>query len=61
VFGDRPVPEAVARLGDVVVIPRAAVAIEDPADTGALRLVARHGGLTRAEMLVPICLYASVG
>jgi hypothetical protein len=61
VFGDRPAPEAVARLGDVVVIPRAAVAIEDPADTGALRLVARHGGLTRAEMLVPICLYASVG
>jgi len=61
VFGHRPLPEATARLGDVAVIPRAAVAIEDPADSGALRLVARHGGLTRAEMLVPICLYSQAG
>jgi hypothetical protein len=60
-FGDRPAAEAMARLGDVVVIPRAPVGIEDPLDTGALRLVARHGGLTRAEMLVPICLYAAAG
>jgi hypothetical protein len=30
------------------------MAFLDPADTGELRLKARHGSLTPAEMLVPL-------
>ena len=42
------------RLGDVVLLPFTATAFLDPADTGELRLRARHGSLTPAEMLVPL-------
>jgi hypothetical protein len=45
------------RLGDVALVPYQPVAYLDPADTGEMRLVCRHGSLTPAEMLVP-CLVA---
>jgi len=48
------------RLGDVALVPYLARAYQDPADTGELRLVCRHGSLTEAEMLVP-CLAATSG
>ncbi len=53
-FGGRLRPEVAARLGDVALVARVPVAFVDPADTGELRLVARHGSLTSAEMLVPL-------
>jgi len=53
-FGPVVSPEAAERLGDVAVVSRSRVAIDDPADTGPIRLVGRHGGLTEAEMLVPL-------
>jgi hypothetical protein len=46
------------RLGDVALVPFLPVAYMDPADTGEMRLVCRHGSLTSAEMLVP-CLAAT--
>ena len=49
-----PSPEVAARLGDVVLVPFAPTAFLDPADTGELRLKARHGSLTSAEMIVPL-------
>jgi predicted AlkP superfamily pyrophosphatase or phosphodiesterase len=42
------------RLGDVALVPFEPVAFLDPADTGELRLVCRHGSLTSAEVLVPL-------
>jgi len=42
------------RLGDVALVAHAPVAFLDPADTGETRLLARHGSLTEAEMLVPL-------
>jgi hypothetical protein len=42
------------RLGDVALVPHAPIAFLDPADTGETGLVARHGSLTAAEMLVPL-------
>jgi hypothetical protein len=53
-FGGPLSPEVAARLGDVALVARAPVAFFDPADTGELRLIARHGSLTSAEMLVPL-------
>ena len=49
-----PRPTVAARLGDVALVPFAPTAFLDPADTGELRLKARHGSLTPAEMLVPL-------
>ncbi|MDA8291486.1 MAG: alkaline phosphatase family protein [Actinomycetota bacterium] len=49
-----PSPEVEARLGDVALVAREPVAFFDPADTGELRLVSRHGSLTAAEMYVPL-------
>jgi hypothetical protein len=43
------------RLGDVALVPFLPLAYLDPADTGEMRLVCRHGSLTSAEMMVP-CL-----
>lgn len=57
-LGGRPTPELAGRLGDVVLAARAPVAFFDPTDTGELRLVARHGSLTSAEMLVPLLAWA---
>ena len=53
-LGGVPAPEVAARLGDVALIPFAPTAFLDPADTGELRLKARHGSLTPAEMSVPL-------
>jgi predicted AlkP superfamily pyrophosphatase or phosphodiesterase len=47
------------RLGDVVLVPHAPTAFLDPADTGELRLVARHGSLTADEMLIPLLSWPS--
>ena len=53
-LGGAPSPEVAARLGDVALVPFAATAFLDPADTGELRLKARHGSLTPAEMSIPL-------
>jgi hypothetical protein len=53
-LGGVPSPTIAARLGDVALVPFAPTAFLDPADTGELRLKARHGSLTAAEMLVPL-------
>ena len=45
---------------DVVLVPHTATAFMDPADTGELRLVARHGSLTPDEMLVPLLSWPGV-
>ena len=53
-LGGIPSAEVAARLGDVALVPFEPIAFLDPADTGELRLRARHGSLTPAEMLVPL-------
>ena len=53
-LGPRLAPGVEARLGDVALAARAPVAFFDPSDTGEMRLVSRHGSMTRAEMLVPL-------
>jgi predicted AlkP superfamily pyrophosphatase or phosphodiesterase len=53
-LGGVPSAEVASRLGDVALVPFAPTAFLDPADTGELRLRARHGSLTEAEMLVPL-------
>jgi hypothetical protein len=53
-LGGRPVQEIERRLGDVALVASEPVAFFDPSDTGELRLVARHGSLTPAEVLVPL-------
>jgi hypothetical protein len=53
-LGGIPAPEVARRLGDVALVPFAPTAFMDPADTGELRLAARHGSLTADEMLVPL-------
>ena len=53
-LGGRPEAAVCARLGDVALVPHAPIAFLDPADVGEQRLVARHGSLTSAEMLVPL-------
>ena len=53
-FGPRVSHAAQDRLGDVLLAARGDVAFDDPADTGPFTLVARHGSLTEAEMLVPL-------
>lgn len=58
-FGGPLRPEVEKRLGDVAVVARAPVAFLDPADTGETRLLARHGSLTSAEMLVPLLAWTA--
>jgi Type I phosphodiesterase / nucleotide pyrophosphatase len=53
-LGGVPSAEVAARLGDVALVPFAPTAFLDPADTGELRLMARHGSLTPAEMYIPL-------
>ncbi len=53
-LGGVPSPAIAARMGDVALIPFAPTAFLDPADTGELRLKARHGSLTPDEMLIPL-------
>lgn len=57
-FGGPLTPVMRERLGDVALVPFLPVGYTDPADTGEVRLICRHGSLTAAEMLVP-CLAAS--
>jgi len=58
-LGGVPSPGVEARLGDVALVPFAPTAFLDPADTGELRLKARHGSLTAAEMLVPLLAWTA--
>jgi predicted AlkP superfamily pyrophosphatase or phosphodiesterase len=53
-FGGPLHAEVRVRIGDVAIVPHAPVGYLDPADTGEVRLVCRHGSLTAAEMLVPL-------
>ncbi len=53
-LGGVPSPSVSSRLGDVALVPFEATAFLDPADTGELRLKARHGSLTADEMLIPL-------
>ncbi len=53
-LGGVPSPAVAARLGDIALVPFVPTAFLDPADTGELRLQARHGSLTSAEMMVPL-------
>jgi Type I phosphodiesterase / nucleotide pyrophosphatase len=57
-LGGEPIPSVAERIGDVVLAPFAPTAFIDPADTGEQRLVARHGSLTSAEMVVPLLSYS---
>ncbi len=58
-LGGVPSPAVAARLGDVALVPFEPTAFLDPADTGELRLKARHGSLTSAEMMVPLLGWSS--
>jgi hypothetical protein len=58
-LGGVPSAEVAARMGDVVLAPFTNTAFLDPADTGELRLFARHGSLTPAEMLIPLLSWPS--
>jgi hypothetical protein len=53
-LGGVPSAAVAERMGDVVLVPFEPIAFMDPADTGELRLAARHGSLTPDEMLVPL-------
>jgi hypothetical protein len=58
-LGGAPSVPVSSRLGDVVLVPFTPTAFLDPADTGELRLLARHGSLTSAEMLIPLLSWPS--
>jgi predicted AlkP superfamily pyrophosphatase or phosphodiesterase len=58
-MGGVPSTVVSSRLGDVVLAPFTPTAFLDPADTGELRLLARHGSLTPAEMLIPLLSWPS--
>ena len=58
-LGGVPRDAVAARLGDVALVPFTPIAFLDPADTGELRLAARHGSLTPAEMLVPLLAWSA--
>jgi hypothetical protein len=53
-FGPHITDAARSRLGDVAVVARAPVSFADPADTGPIELICRHGSLTADEVLVPL-------
>ncbi len=58
-FGGQLSAEYRSRLGDVAVIPTEPLAFFDPYDTGDLKLIARHGGMTSAELFVPLLTHVS--
>ncbi len=58
-LGGSPSAAVSVRLGDVVLVPFTPTAFLDPADTGELRLLARHGSLTPEEMLIPLLSWPS--
>lgn len=45
------------RVGQVALVAHQPVAFSDPDDTGEMSLVCRHGSLTSAEVLVPVCSF----
>ena len=53
-FGPTLTADAESRLGDVALVPFAAVALIDPDDGREHTLVSRHGSLTPDEMRVPL-------
>jgi hypothetical protein len=53
-FGPRVADVVRPRLGDVALVARDDISFDDPADTGIITLLARHGSLTEAEMFVPL-------
>jgi len=53
-FGPVVTEAARTRVGDVALVAREPVSFVDPDDSGPFELIARHGSLTRAEMLVPL-------
>lgn len=53
-LGPKVSGEAVARLGDVGLVPRTSIAFTEPTDTGPYELVGRHGSATSAEVRVPL-------
>ena len=53
-FGPRTTQAAEKRMGDVALVPHAAVSFEDPAEPGNFTLMCRHGSLTADEMFVPL-------
>jgi predicted AlkP superfamily pyrophosphatase or phosphodiesterase len=59
-FGPAVKPGAAARLGDVALVCREAVAFEDPADTGPFHLVGRHGSMTSDEVHVPLLVAKNI-
>ena len=56
-FGAVVSSAARSRLGDVAMVAHEPVALVDPANPGPV-LQSRHGGLTGAEVLVPLCTTA---
>jgi len=58
-LGGVPSAAVSSRLGDVVLAPFTPTAFLDPADTGELRLRARHASLTPEEMLIPLLSWPS--
>jgi predicted AlkP superfamily pyrophosphatase or phosphodiesterase len=58
-LGGVPSATVSSRLGDIVLAPFTPTAFLDPADTGELRLLARHGSLTPEEMLIPLLSWPS--
>ncbi len=54
VLGGALPAEVGARLGDVALVPLGDQAFIDPRDAGDARLVCRHGGLSPAELEVPL-------
>jgi hypothetical protein len=53
-FGPKVLDQSRERLGDVALVAREDVAFDDPADTGPFDLIARHGSMTSAEVMVPL-------
>jgi predicted AlkP superfamily pyrophosphatase or phosphodiesterase len=53
-FGPHVSADALARLGDVALVARAAVAFIEPTDSGPFDLIGRHGSATAAEIRIPL-------
>lgn len=54
-FGPSMSSDVASRIGDVALLPFDSIGFADPADSGPIDLIGRHGSLTSAEMYVP-CL-----
>ena len=57
-FGPIVTDAARSRLGDVALVARDHWAFGHP-DDGGSKIIGRHGSLTPAEMLVPLCVHVS--